>query len=248
MALLNLRINGLNDPRADFADVAEFCDALTECLRRVYRSRNPGFSALPRYRVQNAGIGSLTLDLAGDEVGEQVAAETVDTVSRIRHRERPSIQLTGDDVRAFRKLARPLESNTKSIEIGDVPIDARFVSGCDFLLSESPKSYGEMVGRLDGMNVHNRNSFRLYPEGETRGAECFFPDELYEKVHSLMRRRVRVAGLIQRDPDGVGVDSISQISSVDPLPEANELPSLQSLIGIFAKQPLSREFLDSGWE
>jgi len=127
-------------------------------------------------------------------------------------------------LRRFRALADCLASETAFIEIADTVIDEEFRAACDKRILKSPQSYGSAIGRLDGVNVHDRKFFRLYPEGQDRGVECFFAEQLYVKVLEAMRKRVQVQGLIQRDPDGVGIDQIRQVQEVRIIPESKDLP------------------------
>ncbi|MGB7328204.1 MAG: hypothetical protein WBD31_25235, partial [Rubripirellula sp.] len=100
---------------------------------------------------------------------------------------------------------------------------------------------------LDGLNVHARNFFRLYPEGQDRGVECSFDPSLFKVVHAAVGHRVRVSGLIVRDPNGVTISSVGKVTEVTTLPPASELPPLSSLFGLFKNSPIDREVSKSGW-
>lgn len=247
MAVLTYKIDGV-DGFADFADLAEFSAALTEALRVIHRVEHPGYGPLPRYRVQRLEVGSALVGLGGEIEAAKAIVNLVRSVEQIRNRQRPDLSLDGPAVRALRKLSDPLESSTASIVLNDVPIDSQFRSGCNWLLDNAPKSFGQAIGRLEGLNVHHQNFFRLYPEGQDRGAECYFSESLYGDVYSATKRRVRVEGLIQRDPDGVGVDRITKISRLEILPESDQLPSFESLFGLWKDAPIDAQELRGGWD
>ncbi len=152
------------------------------------------------------------------------------TLGAIRDRRELPIRLTAEDVRSLKKLADPLKSNTTQILVGDIPIDTEFTAGCDLILLNAPRSLGQAIGRLEGLNTHDQYFFRIYPTGTNRGAQCFFAQEKYDEVYANMRKRVRVEGLIHRDPDGIGIDRITEISLIESLPEDSQLPTMASLL------------------
>ena len=246
--MLEFTLEGKDDRRADFADTAEFCRSLVDCLRRMHRVDHPGTSKLPRYRIQKLEIGSAVIGLSSDQSTDHAVVLLTQTLSSIRNRRQYDAPLNAEDIRAFRSLSDPLESQTSTIVVADVPIDAVFRESCEWMLAQAPKSLGQAIGRLEGMNVHNRSFFRLYPEGQDKGAECYFADDMYDKVHDAMKKRVQVRGMIHRDPDGVGIDRITQIEDIEVLPETAELPSLTSLFGLFESEPINRQMIGEGWD
>ena len=72
-----------------------------------------------------------------------------------------------------------------------------------------------------------------------------FGDDLYEKVLQNIGKRVRVDGLVHRNADSPTVDRITDVRSIESLPDSNELPSLTSLMGLFQDCPID---VGSGWD
>lgn len=242
MSILTFKLTDKSGGACDFADLSNFSTRLTDVLRRVHRAE---FAAgqLPRYRVARMEIGSALLGVTSEGLS---IANFLETVVSIRKMERPRLPYTGDDIRAFRGLTDPLESHTKTIELNDeIPLDEAFRVACDYLLEHVPKSFGQAIGRNDGLNIHNKKYFRLYPEGVDRGAECYFADDYLDKVKASIGKRIRVEGLIHRNPDGTGLDRITSIRSLEIIPESHELPPLSSLFGMFSGNPVD---LCRGWE
>lgn len=246
--MLEITIEGKIDRRADFADTAEFCRSLVDCLRRMHRVDHPGVSRLPRYRIQKLEVGSAVIGLSSSQSPDHAVVLLKQTLDSLHNRRSGTVPLNSEDIRALRSLSDPLESQTAAIFVDDIPIDKAFRDSCEWMLSQAPKGFGQAIGRLEGMNVHNRQFFRLYPEGQDRGAECHFPDDMYDQVHRAMRKRVQVHGLIHRDPDGMGIDRITQIASLAEVPESESLPSLTSLFGLFKNSPIDRQAMNEGWE
>lgn len=245
MGTLNFKLNAKSGKSVDFSDFSDFSGKLNEALRRVHRSLDSS-GRIPRYEVYQVEIGSIGCGIQSTGPGAICLKLFAETAEAIRSKTRPPINMTSADARAFRKLADCLDSHIESIVVNEeIPIDTKFVAGCEWLITSAPKGHGEAIGRLEALNVHNAKSFRIYAEGNDRGAECFFPDDFQSKVLSLVTKRVRVAGLVHRDPDGIGIDRITNIQSIELVPENDELPKLSDLLGLFKDSPVN---VAAGWD
>ena len=247
METLSFYLKGKETDAFDFADMAEFTASLSEALRRVHRVIEPGTGKLPRYEIAKVELASFSSILRATGSGIIAASAFVASLSAIKYDRPLPLNLSGDDIRAIRELTNTLDSKTAFIEIADILIDKEFRANCDRILASAPKSLGQVVGRIDGLNTHIEGGwyFRLYPTGVNRGAECFFDESDYSKIHKAMRGRVRVEGLIHRNPDGVGIDRITNLTVIEPIPEDNDLPTLRSLFGSFADSPID---ISAGWD
>ena len=245
MDKLEFYLQGKEQKGYDFADLAVFSTNLTEALRRIHRIYEPGQTRIPRFEIVALELGSYRSTLASSGAGALAIAGLIASIGAIREHQVPKLRLTGDDIRALKQLAEPLERQTSMIRIENIPIDNEFVSGCDSILKNAPKSFGQAIGRIEGMNIHRSNVFRLYPLDANKGTECYFDENMYDKVISYMNKRVRVEGLIHRDPDGIGIDKITQLTVIEKLPENSELPTMSSLFGAFKDTNLD---IGSGWD
>jgi len=244
MATLKFEMNGRKGNPVDFEDFGQFSSRLSESVLRVSRILNLA-NKKPRFEIHSLENGSAICTVYADGHGGNSLNEFVGVVTALRDKRDLPLRVTSADVRIFKKLAEPLDSHTESILLNDeLPIDSKFVAGCEWSLSQSQKSIGQIIGRLDGVNIHSMRFFRVYPEGIDRGAECNYPLELHEKIVSLLGKRVQVEGTIHRDPDGVGIDRVTDVTSVNELAEDNELPSLSDLFGLFKSQPVN---VAAGW-
>lgn len=244
MASLQYKLDGRESDRADFSDFSHFAEHLRGCLKRVHRIRRPGSGLLPKYEIADLEVGSALVTLQGDP-------ESIDdlmiAIHRLRNRQLPD-DFTFEDIRAFRKLASPLDHATSAITVGQTPIDDQFVAGCDELIESATEAIGDAIGSLDGLNVHKYNFFRLYPEGQNVGVECTFDSELLEAIQSAFRKRVVVRGVIVRDPNGVTIARIKDVQSVTVLPDAGDLPPISDLFGLFKATPIDFETAADGWK
>ncbi len=245
MATLKFELKALDGGFVDFRDMSSFVSRLSDCLFRVHKAIDTQDDS-PRFLVHLAEIASFTSGIIASGHSGLCLDRFVRTVESLRQRADLPLRLKSADIRAMKKLADPLDFHTKSILLQDsIPIDDIFVAGCDWALSRVSKSIGTMTGRLDGLNIHAAKFFRIYPVRATSGAECYYPDSLHSKVVSLIGKRVRVEGTIHKDPDSVGVDHVSEVTSLVEIPEDNELPNLMELIGLFKHSPVS---IGADWE
>lgn len=242
MSDLKFEMRGRRNEQVDLYDFSAFVWQLNDCIARIHKSQTQSRSR-PRLYVTNLKVGSAV----GCIYSQHTCVELCSTVvSQIRSRSPLATRLSGADIRAFKKLADPLDHHTEAILLDDsILIDRDFVAGCDWILSSSVHCFGELVGRLDGLNIHNHKYFRIYPEGIERGAECFYDSQLHSKVVSCLGKRAKVMGTIHRDPDGIGIDCVTDVVDLDPIPEDHELPSLSSLIGLFKDSPIE---IGAGWK
>lgn len=233
----------------DFTDLANFAVGLDDCVARLsraigLRSRS---GVRPRFAIKSVRIASFSATL---EPKDLIAAHCVELLPNVLESLRQGVipdgmKFTGDDIRAFKKLADPLSSQTGTIRVGNIPIDFQYRDNVGKLLSSASQSLGEIVGRLDALNVHQKSTCIIYPESQSHGVKCYFQPELYETVHGLMRRRVRATGKLRRDPNGISIDS-AEINKIERLPEDNELPDPLDLEGILSGGP-SLEEIREGW-
>jgi len=238
MENLKFRAEGQCGP-VDFDDFSKLTEAICTALERTYRASKSETGRFPRYEITQIEYGSVDWTVTPvDQAG--VLEEFLSVIHQLFRGSLPRIELTGSDIRKFRQIAAPLKSRTKKIQIGDIPINSQFERNCDRLLASAPQSIGTVTGRVEGVNIHKGNFVRVYPEGEDRGIRCYFSNEQYPLLWSVMGKRVRITGLVTRNPTGIGVDSVRDIDDdIVELGEESDLPPLMGLFGLFAKSPTS---------
>jgi hypothetical protein len=169
-------------------------------------------------------------------------------ISAIRRETLPHPRFTIDDAREFKKMTDVRNSQTDGIFVQGISLDEQFIAGCDRLIENASRAFGEAVGYLDGINIHRSPWFRLYLEGQDRGVECRFANNLIADVRSCLGVRVRIRGTIVRDPNGVSIASIEDVIDVQSMPKDDEIPNLSSLFGIFKNDPTVADSFVSEWE
>ena len=114
MLVLNFRLEGKDNPSCDFADYGRFSTTLAEVLRVTHRALNTG-EKQPRFQIVRLEIGSAVTAIADGTVGGQCISAFLETVEQIRSRQKPTLRLTGEEIRTYKQLANPLGHRTKSI-------------------------------------------------------------------------------------------------------------------------------------
>lgn len=232
MKTLTIKIDGRSGV-ADFGDFAAFSNAVAEALTITHRRLYPERQKRPRYNVVSLNVGSAMATLAPATNAGNVFESFVETLTDIRVGRVPHGRISSEDVRCYQKLGSVLKSRTDYATVGDVEITEDFVVKCEQLINSAPKSLGQVVGFLQGVNTHRATCFRIYPEGQNFGAECYLKNpEVFDQMMELYDKRIRLTGLVRRNPDGSGVDRI-EVDSVERMPQPGETPKLASLIGIW---------------
>lgn len=241
MSRLTFKLKAKNNDPVELSDFGDFSKCLADVIKRIHRARHRDGAPLD-LRITELAVGSAICTVSSNS--DSLFSDTEQVLNSIRFLERPKLGITTDDLRAIKKLHRPLENKTQMIMVADTPIDERLARGCDYLIAHIPRSLGQVIGKLDGLNIHKANFFRIYPEGSNRGAKGFFPDSKYDAVYKCLGKRVRVEGMIHRDPDDRGIDQITNVTHIEEIAEEDSLPGFQQLIGLFADDPID---FSAGW-
>lgn len=245
---LKIKLSGVED-LVDFADFGTFISAVSETLTITHRRLHPERQVRPSYLVRDLQVGSAIALLSPADSGISIFDDYTQSLIAIRAGILPSGKLSNEDLRCYKKLGKVLDSKSSKAEVNDVEIDDVFVANCDRLIESSPSSFGQVVGRLQGVNTRRNVYFLIYPEDQNNGAECHLRGEgLYQPMMGMFDKRVRLTGTVRRNPDGFGVDRVDVLEA-ELLPNAGETPKLASLAGIWKNdQPFNLRELRAGWQ
>ncbi len=109
-------------------------------------------------------------------------------------------------------------------------IDASTLESVERLLSGGHDALGSIIGRLEAVNIHHRRVARVYSEDWTGSVECHFDESSMAEVRAALGSRVVATGVIQRT--ATGSPTRLTLTELEILPDANELPTIDDLIGI----------------
>jgi len=98
-------------------------------------------------------------------------------------------------------------------------------------VQDSDRALGSVAGILDVINLRRgAHVVSLYDDEARRAVRCRFPDELFETLRAALGRRVRALGQVTRNSRGQILRV--EIHRVEVLPEAQDVPSVDDLVGI----------------
>lgn len=112
----------------------------------------------------------------------------------------PDKRFTFDDLEAFRELVSPLDRHAKEVWVNGSKLTSDFVASIERILGSAIPSEGQVTGRLERLNVHDRYEFVLFPVAGTR-IVCAFDQAMLEQVRMGIKRTVTVSGTLFFQPD-----------------------------------------------
>jgi hypothetical protein len=218
-----------------FDDFRHFCDAMSVCLHRAEKVV-AGDGGQIRYRVKELQCGSAIIGLEalrrkkGQDVRTAVVRFFKDTVAAIQSGRSIDSRLTAEGLSEFRKLYTVVK-RAKEVWIAGKLITSRYLANIDEILRPALVSEGTVRGRIERLNVHEKNEFVLYtPLWE--GVICEFPEDLFEQVREAIKRNVTVTGKLAYLLDKPYPTRV-HVRDLEVLPEDDELPTLSQLRGMF---------------
>ena len=145
-----------------------------------------------------------------------------ETTSRLQTGKTPDRRLAFDDLEAFRELVLPLNRNAKEVWVNDSRLTSDYVASIDRILGSAIPSNGQVTGRLERLNVHDRYEFVLFPVAGTR-IVCAFDQSILEQVRTGIKRTVTVSGILYFQPDKPLPDRV-RVEKMEIHPADEDLP------------------------
>lgn len=185
------------------------------------------------------------------DIATRVVNNFLRNLRQINNKGRVPSRVDTSALESYKELGSLLDKNVSRVKISnsnfDINIDKSFHDKVENIIGPDEISNGSLTGNLEWINLHNTNSFNIYPIVGAKKVKCHFSRDLKETVISAIDRYVRVYGDLRyksRDnfPYALNVEDI------EILPEENELPSLFDLRGIapYATGDLSsQDFINS---
>lgn len=234
---LTIKLVGSEDDNGlvRFEDFTSFCRVLSKCLRRVDEVVRPEGERL-RYRIVGMETASATVTLEairprnGADGTTAVVGLFRETVARLQSGRGPDRRLTFDDLETFRELVLPLRQHSREVWVDGHKLTSEYVGTIERILGSAIPSEGQVTGRLERLNVHNRYEFVLFPVAGNR-IVCKFDESMLEQVRAGIKRTVTVSGTLSFQPDKPLPDRV-RVRSMEVHPRDEELPRLKDLRGI----------------
>lgn len=178
-----------------------------------------------------------------EEVKKEVATRTVNNFFRnlnwIQKKSKVPSKVDLPALEAYRDLGALLDKNVTNIQIINshriFNINESFTEKVVDIIGPDEIIEGSMSGMLEWLNLHNTNTFHIYPEVGPKKLNCHFHKTLKSTVISAIDKHVRVYGELRykkRDKYPYAIN----VSEIEILPDDSELPTLASLRGIAVNQ------------
>lgn len=218
-----------------FGDFRELWDGLSACLRVTEAVVAPEHKPL-RYRIVNLEFGSASLAVAaippakGRDHSREVVGLFSSTVSAIQNGEETDPRFNPDALKVFRRLALPLAKRNSTLLVDTTEITAQFIANIDKILGATLPSDGVVSGTIERVNLHGRFEFVLYPAIDGYAITCRFPERMWPKVRTALKRHVTVVGKLFYRGDSPYPDKV-QVTGIDIHPDDSSLPTLTELRG-----------------
>lgn len=189
------------------------------------------------------------------EIRSEIAKRTINNFLRnlrqIDTKGRVPSRVDTSALESYRELGSLLDKNVSKVRISNlnftIDIDKSFNNKVENIIGPDELSKGSLTGNLEWINLHNTNSFNIYPIVGAKKVKCQFPRDLKETVISAIDRYIRVYGDL-RYKSRDNFPYAMNVEDMEILPDENELPSLFDLRGIapYATGNLSsQDFINS---
>lgn len=176
----------------------------------------------------------------------------------VRSRHRYAERLDPKTLAIFTQIAKPLEKKMESLRIiptasPEVKIDKEFGFALSGLLGGDERERDEIVGRLEKIDLHNKNQFDIFPCVGAPRISCTFPSSLRSKVIKAIGHNVSVDGWAlyrknESHPFAMRVEEMEVFLPDEALPKITDFLSLvpDGTDGQPAED-FVRKFRDANW-
>lgn len=120
--------------------------------------------------------------------------------------------------------------NVYTTPTSKVAISEKVIRSIECLLGPKYQSVGSVTGSLDSITVHRGHEFRVWDEHSGKPVTCHFPKEMLTQVKDVLKSRVLVYGLIQRNAEGTPISI--KVEGIEKLKAESELPTIQEMSGL----------------
>lgn len=214
------------------AEMRQLCEKLAACLDQIATTTLPGKP--PEFAIVQLINGSAGLQVAPDRITPDEGAKVLSEfkhISRVLHFDEANGHIDSCTLERFRSLAGFVAKRNNRLWFDNLEITTQFIANIDKRLSTPIRSFGNLKGRLDKIDVHGKNQFVIYPPIRTRGIKCQFAESLTEQVGLAVKKSVTVTGLTHYHDDEP-FPYFVEVETITIHPPNEELPSLRDMKGV----------------
>ncbi len=169
------------------------------------------------------------------DYSDLIVGKFISGLQTITQRREPPADFDRETLEAYKGISAMLKKNVAEIEISadgvDVPITREFEHKIDDIIGPDILAEGSIAGDLETVNVHNKNTFYIYPVIGPKKVLCNFSADLFDAVKIALKQYVNVIGVLRykaREPFPYAID----VKQIDMSPPDDQLSTIWDLRGI----------------
>lgn len=195
--------------------------------------RVAGLSYASPYKV-TIGIRSTIPSHA--QTPRRIARRLTTSLDAVRRNHRFAQRVASETLESFKALASPVNTKIKWVNVytpgkPQIRLDQEFARNLHELTETTYTERDEIAGRLEQVNIHNRNQFHIYPLVGAKRIFCKASIRFRGQIISNVGRRVRVEGKAHYRRDAHHPHEMT-VSNIIDMPSDDELPKMSDLFGI----------------
>jgi hypothetical protein len=267
-ALITIQMEGIPEDGGDvrLGEFIEELNAVKNALKRTERLVVKSDAQAVDYKIVNLSHSSPATVTVAITSRDPVYRDTPRRISRrftsalemVRRSHRYAERLDSKTLEAFQGITAPTKKHISRITVTgernqSVQIDKQFERSLSRLLEGDESERDEIVGRVERVDIHNKNQFDIYPIiGATR-IRCNAPSRLHGDVVNAVGRIVSVDGwaLYRKDsqfPYAMKVEGIELHEKDENLPKMSDLHGIApDATGGILPEDFIRELRDAYW-
>jgi hypothetical protein len=225
----------------EYVSLSAFLEAagdVKDILRALGAIVSPSEGAGLEWAVIRSYISSFHIEvacIANPAIGSVVAQTFVDGLDVIEKRaERPPLfdDYILDKAKHLSTIVN--RDDVDRIVVGsgptDVHVSQHIAANVTTLIGPRYEEIGAVEGRIEGVNIHRRNTCNIYEFTNERRIECSFDEELLGDVVAALGKRAIVYGIVRTNVRGQPVSV--RIERIEIMRSREDLPSIADLRGI----------------
>jgi hypothetical protein len=169
------------------------------------------------------------------DYSDLIVDKFISGLQTITQRSEPPADFDRETLEAYKGITSMLRRHMTEIEISadgvELPITRDLEHKIDHIIGPDILSEGSMTGDLETVNVHNKNTFYIYPVIGPKKVLCNFSPDMFDKVKIALKQYVTVTGVLRykaREPYPYAID----VKELEMSPPEEQLPTIWDLRGI----------------
>jgi hypothetical protein len=218
--------------------------AIRNALRQTERTVLRRDEYAVRYRVTNLSHSSpakVTITVSSREpayrnIPRQITRRFSASLGAVKRNHRFAERLDLRTLETFKAIASPAAKHNINIVVStennrSVRLDKAFAVSVTRLIAGDERERDELVGRVERVDIHNKNSFDIYPVIGPERVRCNAPKRLQAQIVAAIGKYVSVEGIALYRKDSPFPYAM-KVEDIFPRRPDDELPTMRSLHGV----------------